>query len=174
METQKLELMSAISELKLQQAAMERENYELKEEKKRYQNVIVKPPMIPKNSLLMQSPTPPSTVSSSNRMSPTDYPIVRKSSSLFSNQDFSHVGDSSSNQTSTNSFSDSHHNKYLISSTPNNKIVGSSSSSSSSPVMTNVDRQQQQQKDLINYISSVGKIFTRGGREKISRDCLLE
>lgn len=136
METQKLELMSAISEMKLQQAAVERENFELKEERKRYQNI--KPPIIPRNS----SPALSTPVGSS-RMSPIDYSNSRKSSNTFSGQDL-YQNDSTSSQ--PNSFSDSHH-KYIISSTPN-KMIGSVSGS--------LDHQQQQN----NYFTSVG-ISTR-------------
>lgn len=128
--------MSAISEMKLQQAAVERENYELKEERKRYQSV--KPPLMPRNASpgLHQS-----TPVSSNRYSPNDYSIGRKSSNPFSSQEI-YQSDSSSQP---NSFSDSHH-KYLVSSTPNNKII----SSSTSPIMGI----SHHQKD-VKYYSSV-------------------
>lgn len=140
LETQKLELMSTISELKLQQAAVERENYELKEDKKRYQNV--KPPMIPRNTspALLQS-----TPVCSSRISPADYPNARKSSNPYSGQDLSSTSQ-------PNSFSDSHH-KYLISSTPNNKAL----SSISNPVMG----MDHHQKDIINYYSSVGNALCK-------------
>ncbi|KAL0268157.1 UNVERIFIED_CONTAM: hypothetical protein PYX00_010209 [Menopon gallinae] len=102
LETQKLELMSTISELKLQLAAIERENYELKEERKRLQSV--KPPMMPRNAS-------PGLVQAGNRYSPNGY-ANRKSANPFSHQEL-YLNDS----TQSNPFADPHH--YISSSTPN-------------------------------------------------------
>jgi hypothetical protein len=54
LETQKLELLSAMSELKLQQAALERDNLELRDRlgEERRRN---KPPVIPRSTLLASS-----------------------------------------------------------------------------------------------------------------------
>ncbi|KAK6620463.1 hypothetical protein RUM44_006864 [Polyplax serrata] len=150
LETQKLELMSAISEMKLQQAAVERENFELKEERKRYQNI--KPPIIPRNS----SPALSTPVGSS-RMSPIDYSNSRKSSNTFSGQDL-YQNDSTSSQ--PNSFSDSHH-KYIISSTPN-KMIGSVSGS--------LDHQQQQN----NYFTSSPQPRSMDHYSSLPRQKILE
>lgn len=60
LETQKLELLSAMSELKLQQAALERENLELKASQinNNSQENLKKPPLLPRTSPL---PPPSST-----------------------------------------------------------------------------------------------------------------
>lgn len=141
LETQKLELMSAISELKLQQAAVERENYELKEEKKRLQ--AIKPPMMPRNTspALLQTPI------GSNRYSPNDY--ARKSANPFSNHEVYHNESSSQ----SNPFADSH--RYIPSSTPNNNVSNVIGSPSPSPVIT-----VSQRRDDLKYCSMVNfKIF---------------
>jgi hypothetical protein len=54
LETQKLELLSAMSELKLQQAALERDNMELRDRlgEERRRN---KPPVMPRSALLASS-----------------------------------------------------------------------------------------------------------------------
>lgn len=56
-ETQKLELMSAMSELKLQQAALERENLELRSSHLNNNNSVVlppprRPPVVPARSMV--------------------------------------------------------------------------------------------------------------------------
>lgn len=76
LETQKLELLSAMSELKLQQAALERDNLELRDRlgEERRRN---KPPVMPRSTLLASS-TPVSSQQTSQllgRVSPSPSPV---------------------------------------------------------------------------------------------------
>lgn len=141
LETQKLELMSAISELKLQQAAVERENFELKEEKKRYQSI--KPPMMPRNTspALLQS-----TPLGGSRYSPNDY-SSRKSANPFSSQEYYH----SEGSPQGNPFAESHQ-RFTSSSTPNSNVNNLSGSPSPSPVIA----MSQRRDDLKHF--SVGSL----------------
>ncbi|XP_055691916.1 liprin-beta-1 isoform X7 [Lutzomyia longipalpis] len=60
LETQKLELMSAMSELKLQQAALERENLELRTSQINNNSIMTRrPPMAPSRAMTGFSATPP-------------------------------------------------------------------------------------------------------------------
>ncbi|GAB0090836.1 hypothetical protein DMENIID0001_056000 [Sergentomyia squamirostris] len=60
LETQKLELMSAMSELKLQQAALERENLELRTSQLNNNSIMTRrPPMVPSRALASFPATPP-------------------------------------------------------------------------------------------------------------------
>lgn len=60
LETQKLELMSAMSELKLQQAALERENLELRTSHMNNNSIMTRrPPMAPSRALAAFPATPP-------------------------------------------------------------------------------------------------------------------
>lgn len=78
LETQKLELMSIMSELKLQQAALERENLELRNSQYNNNPDVKKPPIIPRMSSqpqLTSTPIQHSTNQPSIRMTPSSSPV---------------------------------------------------------------------------------------------------
>lgn len=85
LETQKLELMSIMSELKLQQAALERENMELRSSH-HYNSDMKKPPLLPRMSPQQQLTSTPVQSAGNQainmRMSPSPSPV---SSSLSAN-----------------------------------------------------------------------------------------
>lgn len=84
LETQKLELMSAMSELKLQQAALERENIELRTSHYTINgnhipmNNVKKPPLIPRTSPIPQHTSTPNNHHQLNNssVSPSPSPIT--------------------------------------------------------------------------------------------------
>ncbi|CAH0561284.1 unnamed protein product [Brassicogethes aeneus] len=86
LETQKLELMTIMSELKLQKAALERENLELRNSHYNNQD-LKKPPVIPRMSPQPQITSTPVQNNQNLRMSPSPSPVTTANSPRRESQD---------------------------------------------------------------------------------------